>query len=375
MVDFVRHWAERTGLEAARLLGWIGLSPRKYHRWRDRYGKANEHNGLVPRDHWLEPWERRAIMEFARDNPMEGYRRLAFMMIDRDVVAASPSTVYRVLKAAGLIGDVWCKPSRKGTGFVQPLEAHQHWHVDFSYVNIGGTFYYLCSVLDGASRYIVHWEIREAMKEADVQIVLQRAREKYPEARPRVISDNGPQFVAKDFKEFIRIWQASHVRTSPYYPQSNGKLERWHRTLKEQAIRPATPLDLEQARETVAAFVGHYNDTRLHSAIGYVTPKDKLEGRADALWKARDEKLEAAREQRRLKRAGVPNPLASKRENGQNRSVRPEDRALPGGNPSAVADSETAGLGGFGRPALPAGPTTMRKIPGGLGDSVPQGAA
>jgi transposase InsO family protein len=124
---------------------------------------------------------------------------------------------------------------QKGQGFVQPLQRHEHWHIDFSYVNIAGTFYYLCSILDGASRYIVQWDIREAMKESDAEIVLQRAREKHPQARPRVISDNGPQFIAKDFKEFIRLWQTSHVLTSPHYPQSNGKLERFHRTLKEQA--------------------------------------------------------------------------------------------------------------------------------------------
>ncbi len=141
------------------------------------------------------------------------------------------------------------------------------------------------------------------MKEADAEIVLQKAREQYPAARPRIISDNGPQFVAKEFKEFIRLWQTSHVFTSPHYPQSNGKLERWHRTLKEQAIRPKTPLSLEDARKVVAEFVVHYNDVRLHSAIGYVAPKDKLEGRAEQIWRQRDEKLEAAREARRQKRA------------------------------------------------------------------------
>jgi putative transposase len=109
--------------------------------------------------------------------------------------------------------------------------------VDFSYVNLGGTFYYLCSVLDGASRAILAWDIRPQMREADAEIVIQGAREAYPVARPRLISDNGPQFVAKDFKEFIRLWQSSHILCSPYYPQSNGKLERYHRTLKEQAIR------------------------------------------------------------------------------------------------------------------------------------------
>ena len=180
VVDFVRHWSDRAELSARWMLSRIELSPRKYHRWQERFGKANEHNGLVPRDHWLEDWEKRAIVEFARKYPLEGYRRLAFMMLDQDVVAVSPSSVYRVMKEAGLIQNFWQKPSRKGTGFVQPLQPHEHWHIDFSFVNIGGTFYYLCSILDGASRYIVHWEIRESMKEADAEIVLQKAREKHP---------------------------------------------------------------------------------------------------------------------------------------------------------------------------------------------------
>lgn len=303
VVDFIGHWSERAELPAKRLLGWIELSPRKYHRWQGRYGQANEHNGKAPRDYWLEDGEKSAIIEFARQYPLEGYRRLAFMMLDQDVVAVSPSSVYRVLKAAGLLQSTWQKPTRKGSGFTQPLQPHEHWHIDFSYVNIGGTFYYLCAVLDGCSRYIVHWDIREAMKEADAELVLQKARELYPEARPRIISDNGPQFVARDFKEFIRLWQTSHVFTSPHYPQSNGKLERWHRTLKEQALRPKTPLTLEDARRIVAEFVEHYNNVRLHSALGYLAPKDKLEGRAEAIWETRDQKLEAAREKRRQKRA------------------------------------------------------------------------
>jgi transposase InsO family protein len=199
-----------------------------------------------------------AIVRFAREYPLEGYRRLTFMMMDRDIVAVSPASVYRGLREAGMIQS-WAKPTRKGTGFVQPLQPHERWHIDFSYVNVGGTFYYLCSILDGCSRFIVHWEIREAMKEADAEIVLQRAREKFPQARPRIISDNGPQFIAKDFKEFIRLWQTSQVLTSPHYPQSNGKLERFHRTLKEQAIRPRTPLSLEQARQVVQTFVERYN--------------------------------------------------------------------------------------------------------------------
>jgi putative transposase len=305
LVDFVRHWSERTEICYEPLLRWIGLSSRKFRDWRSRYGKANEHNHLVPRDHWLERWEKEAIVKFFHEYPLEGYRRLCFMMLDRDIVAVSPASVYRVLKAEGLLANRWQKPSRKGTGFVQPLAPHDHWHIDFSYVNVGGTFYYLCSILDGCSRSIVHWEIREAMKEADAELVLQRAREKFPQARPQIISDNGPQFVAKDFKEFLRLWQTTHVLTSPHYPQSNGKLERYHRTLKEQAIRPKTPLTLEDARRVVGEFVEHYNTVRLHSALGYVTPKDRLEGRHTEIYAARDRKLEAAREKRRQRRANL----------------------------------------------------------------------
>jgi transposase InsO family protein len=284
---------------------WIGIARGKFFAWKKRYGKVNEHNALVPRDHWLTSEERLSIIAFHERFPLEGYRRLTFMMLDQDVVAASPSTVYRVLSAAGLL-DRWNgRISRKGTGFVQPLRPHEHWHIDIAYLNLGGTFYYLCSVLDGASRKIVHWEIRESMTEADVECILERARELYPGEKPRLISDNGPQFIAKDFKEFIRLTGMTHVRTSPYYPQSNGKLERFHRTIKTDGIRPGQPQSIEDARALVARFVDHYNDVRLHSAIGYIAPTDFMAGRAAEIHAARDAKLDAAREERRLRRAEV----------------------------------------------------------------------
>lgn len=225
------------------------------------------------------------------------------MMIDQEVVATSPSSVYRVLSTAGLL-DRWNKkPSTKGTGFAQPLKAHEHWHIDIAYLNLAGTFYYLCSILDGASRSIVHWDIRESMTEADVECVLLCAKEMHPDEKPRVISDNGPQFIAKDFKEFIRLTGMTHVRTSPYYPQSNGKLERYHKTLKSDAIRPGQPASLSAACKLVANFVDHYNNVRLHSAIGYITPADFLAGRGKSIWAERDRRLDAAREVRRIRRA------------------------------------------------------------------------
>jgi len=123
------------------LLAWLELGTSKYHDWKKRYGKANEHNVKIP---------------------------------------------------------------------------HEHWHMDIAYLNLGGTFYFLTSVLDGFSRSIVHWDISEKMEERDVEMVLQKALEKTLGAQPRIISDNGPQFVAKDFKVFLRIFGLTHVRTSPY---------------------------------------------------------------------------------------------------------------------------------------------------------------
>jgi putative transposase len=263
---------------------------------------VNEHNGKVPRDFWIEDWEKQKIIQFHKKNPDDGYRRLTYMMLDQDVVAVSASSVRRVLREAGLMRRWRGKPSKKGTGFQQPTAPHEHWHVDISYINVCGTFYYQCTILDGYSRSVVHWDIRKSMTEPEVEVITQRAQEMYPQAHPRIITDNGPQFIANDFKEFIRQVGMTHVRTSPNYPQSNGKIERWHRSMKEECIRPQTPLSQEDAHRLMSRFVDHYNQARLHSALHYVTPADMLHGRQKEILEARDRKLEAAREQRKQRR-------------------------------------------------------------------------
>ena len=303
VIDFLKRLNERTEISQLRLLKWLGLDRGKFYQWKDRYGKANSHNGKIPRDWWLEDWERKAIEGFFIQHPRDGYRRLSYMMIDADVVACAPSSVYRVLKKAGLLEKSNLKPSKKGTGFIQPLRPHQEWHTDVTYVNLGGTFYYLCSVLDGFSRYIVHWEIRESMKERDLELIVQKGLEKFPGVYPKLISDNGPQFIALDFKEFIRLSGMTHVRTSPFYPQSNGKQERMQGTVKRECIREKNPGTVEEARRYVGDYVKHYNTERLHSAIGYVTPQAMLEGRQAEIHQARDQKLEAARERRKQSRS------------------------------------------------------------------------
>ncbi len=306
MVDFVHHWHER-GFNQDQLVKGLGVGMSKFFSWRKRYGQDNSHNGRIPRDYWIQEWEKQKVLEFYREHSTDGYRRVSYMMLDAGLVAMSPATTYRILTNAGLLKR-WNdkKTSSKGNGFIQPLKPHEHWHIDISYLNICGTFYYFIGILDGCSRYLVHWDIRTSMTEEDVALVIERAREKFPGVTPRIISDNGPQFISKDFKEYIRLSGMTHVKTSPYYPQSNGKLERFHRTIKHECIRPKTPVSLEDALRLVTEFVSYYNTKRLHSSIGYVAPVDKLLGKEKEIFKARDQKLHAARAERRRQRGITP---------------------------------------------------------------------
>ena len=217
-------------------------------------------------------------------------------MLDENIVAVSPSTTYRMLKRAGLL-NIWNRTgkSTKGTGFVQPTVPNEHWHTDIKYVNFKGTFLFLISVIDGYSRYIVHNELRMNMQEYDVQITIQRALEKFPGVKPRLISDNGSQYISKDFSEFIKLAGLQHVKTTIAYPQANGKIERYHKTINEECLRTTSLIDLDDAREQIVAFVNKYNTERLHSALFYLTPEDLLLGRVHEKIIERNVKLEQAK--------------------------------------------------------------------------------
>ena len=153
MVEFVSHWNKKTKYRLTRFLKGLGISSSKYYDWKERYGKVNEHNASVPRDIWLEESEKKAIIDYYDKNTKDGYRRVTYMMMDNDIVAASPSSIYRVLKNAELMRKWNRKESKKGTGFKQPSKPHRHWHIDISYINICGTFYYLCSLLQDGMRH------------------------------------------------------------------------------------------------------------------------------------------------------------------------------------------------------------------------------
>lgn len=285
-------------LQKQDLLKYLCIGKSRYYGWLKRRGMSNRHNGCHPREHWLLPEEKKAILDYCQDKVGEGYRRLTYQMLDANIVAVSPSTTYRILKQAGYLRRWNPGKSSKGSGFKQPEKVHDHWHIDICYVNILGTIYFLISILDGASRYIIHHELRSHMSEYDVEITLEKARDKFPDATPRIISDNGSQFISKDFREYIRYCGFTHVRTSVGYPQSNGKQERFFGTIKQEEIRVNSYLDIEDARRKIADYIEYYNTKRLHSAIYYLTPEDILEGRMKERIKARQRKLDDARRER-----------------------------------------------------------------------------
>ncbi len=291
----MEYWSKKTRTPVSKLLVFIKLKSSKYYDWKQRFGTKNNHNAKLPKSNWILENEKKLLYEFRKENPSEGYRRLTYMMMDKDITYISPATTYRLLKAEGLLETSNNKPSKKGTGFIQPTRPHEHWHTDISYVNICGTFYYFNSVIDGYSRALLYWDIRESMTEADVELIIQNAKDLYPHSKARIISDNGKQYVSKDFKEFIREVGLTHVRTSPYYPQSNGKIERFHGTLKEGVFRTRDFGSLKEAKEAVTEFIDYYNDVRLHSSLGYVTPTDKLNGNEQMIFDNRDAGLKRAR--------------------------------------------------------------------------------
>ena len=299
VVEFVALLSEKTHYSVKQLLTLIDIHSGKFYSWIDRKGLLNNHNANIPKENWLLRSEREAIVTYAKSHSGEGYRRLTYMMLDDNIVAVSPSSTYRVLKAAGLLNH-WnkVKTTSKGQGFDQPAKPHVHWHTDIKYVNFKGSFLFLISVIDGYSRYIVHHELRQNMQEFDVEITVQRALEKYPGVKPRLITDNGAQYISKDFAEYLKQMGLQHIRTSIAYPQSNGKIERYHRTINQECLQKRSLVNLEDARKQIADYIVSYNTKRLHSSLFYLTPEDFLMNRIKEKLSDREIKYDLAKKHR-----------------------------------------------------------------------------
>lgn len=300
VIGFVDFWTARTGIPAKSLCCWLGIRASKLSVWRTRTGIPNAHAPFVPREDCLTDDEVKAIVDFYQGHPFDGYRRCTYMMMDADVAVASPSTVYSVLRRAGVMRPRRARRGCKGTGFRQPDCPHRHWHTDITHVKVNGIAANLCSILDGYSRFILAHRLSEDGKALDVELVFQMAVERFPEARGRMISDNGRQFVCREYRELLAQHGFIYSNTSPYYPQSNGKLEKFHDSLKNELLGGKELTSFEYAERVIDRLVDYYNNVRLHSAIGYVTPRDMMAGRAPEIQAERERKLKEAREQRRL---------------------------------------------------------------------------
>ena len=147
---------------------------------------------------------------------------------------------------------------------MQPTRPHQHWHLDISYINFKGSFVYLVALIDGYSRYLVHHEIKTSVQALDTEILMERALEKFPGEKPILITDNGPQFISREFKNYLQMTGITHRRTRFFYPQSNGKIERFIQTCKNESIRKKSAIDLDDLKEQVLSYIERYNTQRLH---------------------------------------------------------------------------------------------------------------
>jgi transposase InsO family protein len=288
----------KSSLKKKYIFKMLEISKQKYHEWIKRIDVENMHNGHVPKEHWITDIEKENILNYAQNHPSIGYRKLRYMMIDENIAFTSETSVFRILRDAGLLNR-WGERIIHEKGFIQPTYIHQHWHTDISYIKIQTVFYFLISVLDGFSRSILSWDICESMTETDVEIVIQRAREKFPDARPQIISDNGSQYIAKDFKKFISYANFTHVRCRPNHPQSNGKMERFHRSYRTEKVRKSSFLSLADGKKQTAEYIEYYNNVRLHAGIFYLTPNDMLMGLKETRLEERRVKIAKAIEVRK----------------------------------------------------------------------------
>jgi hypothetical protein len=294
----IKRLQSKTGLPMKTLLKYGGIPVRTWNDWQCRCGLPTKHNNNIPRAYYLTPEEVLAIVEYCQDNNedgIKGYRMLTYEMIDKDIAYASPSSVYNVLKRHNFFKKWACNTENGNTskrGFDQPACIHEQWHIDFSYIKVCGVFYYFICVFDGYSRRVLNWKLCLSMEGINAEVIIAETKEMYPEAvSPRLISDNGAQFVSHDFAELLVYLEIGHTCTSPAHPQSNGKLERFHRTWKTENVRTSAFIGYEDAVKQIGEWIDYYNSKRLHSAINYLTPDDIFYGRNKERLAQRTEKL------------------------------------------------------------------------------------
>jgi putative transposase len=293
-----------------RTLREIGLNKSTFYKWYKAYSDYGI-DGLVnakrpSRRQWnsIPQIQKNILVELALNHPELSSRELAFKLTDEQQIFISESSVYRILKARGLItapAHIFLSASDEftnKTGFV-----HQMWQTDFTYFKIlGWGWYYLSTVLDDYSRYIVHWELCEGMKVQDVKRTLDRAIIKakiVTKQRPRLLSDNGSCYIASELREYLKDrYNMDQVHGRPLHPQTQGKIERYHRTMKN-VVKLDNYYYPEELIRALEKFVTNYNNHRYHESLKNLTPADVYYGRGELILKERERlKQEAIRKRR-----------------------------------------------------------------------------
>ena len=304
---------ERSSRPAKWTLDKLGINRRTFYRWYDRYQHYGE-DGLVDRaPHPGRVWNkipnnvRREVLDMALDIPELSPRELAVRFTDTKGYFVSESSVYRLLKAHDLISSPAFIVMKAASEFRDKTTAiNQLWQTDFTYFKImGWGWMYLSTVLDDFSRYIISWRLCTTMKTSDVTDTLNMALEASgcDQAnvvhKPRLLSDNGASYISGELADYIKDNGMSHVRGAPYHPQTQGKIERWHQTLKNRILLENyfLPEDLERQIES---FVEHYNHERYHESLKNVTPADVYFGRAQSIINKRERIKQKTIEHRRL---------------------------------------------------------------------------
>lgn len=245
--------------------------------------------------------EIKAVLAYRDRHPDIGYRKFTWQMVDENIAFLSESKVYDILSSHNRLQG-WNRVDNGATATEyrhKPKHIHYHWHTDIAYIKVGGIFYFLIMMLDGYSRYLLDWELMTDMLGKSVESFVQRVKEKYPHARPRLINDNGSQFISHDFKRLLQKLEIQQIFTRRNHPQTNGKIERMNGSVKQEALRPGQPSDFQEAWDVLNNYSYEYNHQRLHAGINFLRPADMFFGRGRLVLNERREKIENARSNRK----------------------------------------------------------------------------
>lgn len=289
----------------------LGISRSTFYVWYKNY-LENGYDGLKPKtpnrkSFWnkIPEKEKKKVREIALEKEDLSPRELAFHITDKKGWFISESSVYRILKEYNLItSPKWILMAAADEFKDKTKYVHQQWQTDFTYFKIiGWGWYYLATIMDDYSRYIIHWELCSNMESGDAMRVVEKALHitgLTEKKRPRLLSDNGSCYVSSAFKEFIDRQNMGHVKGAPYHPQTQGKIERYHRTMKN-VVKLENYYYPDELRNRLTEFVNFYNNHRYHESLGNVTPADVYFGRQKQVFNRRKEiKIETIKERRKI---------------------------------------------------------------------------